>query len=281
MLLWLPSCLFAQKVTKVLATYTYIAPDNVTLEQAKITAVERAKIQAIADEFGTIVSQNNTTFIQNGNNKSSVDFQSLSGTDVKGEWIETTKEPKYKIEYLQNQLSVTVSLEGRIREIINSQIDIVAKVLCNGFADQNERSDFVSGDDLFLKVQVPMDGFLTVYLVDLSNESAYCLLPYRANNNVAYPVIHDKEYIFFSEDNATDHKEEVDEYTLTCNSGKERNDLFIIFSPNQYGKANTTDNEDLRPRELSWKDFHKWLAKNRLRDKDMQVIQKNIIISSK
>jgi hypothetical protein len=43
---------FAQKVKTVEGEYTYYAPENVTVEQAKITADDRAKIQALADEFG-------------------------------------------------------------------------------------------------------------------------------------------------------------------------------------------------------------------------------------
>lgn len=49
----------AQRIEKVHIEYTYHAPENISLEEAKRIALERAKIQAIADEFGTIVSQSN------------------------------------------------------------------------------------------------------------------------------------------------------------------------------------------------------------------------------
>ena len=48
------------------AEYIYYAPENVTIEEAKRIAIDRAKIQALADAFGTIVSQVNTTRIENG-----------------------------------------------------------------------------------------------------------------------------------------------------------------------------------------------------------------------
>ena len=35
---------YAQKMQKVTATYTYYAPENVTLEEAKRTALDRAKL---------------------------------------------------------------------------------------------------------------------------------------------------------------------------------------------------------------------------------------------
>ena len=50
-LLLLPLTVFAQRVKTVEGEYTYHAPENVTIEQAKRTALERAKIQALADEF--------------------------------------------------------------------------------------------------------------------------------------------------------------------------------------------------------------------------------------
>lgn len=61
--------IFSQKMKTVEGEYTYHAPENVTLEEAKRTTLDRAKIQAIADAFGTIVSQNNATSVHNHNGK--------------------------------------------------------------------------------------------------------------------------------------------------------------------------------------------------------------------
>ena len=64
--------IFSQKMKTVEGEYTYYAPENVTIEQAKLTAIERAKIQALADEFGNIISQSSTTSMTNLNGESSV-----------------------------------------------------------------------------------------------------------------------------------------------------------------------------------------------------------------
>ena len=63
----LTTSVFAQKVKTVEGEYTYHAPENVTIEQARRIALERAKIQALADEFGTIVQQQNVTRVENSN----------------------------------------------------------------------------------------------------------------------------------------------------------------------------------------------------------------------
>ena len=60
------------------------------------------------------------------------------------------------------------------------------------------------------------------------------------------------------------------------------NYIYIIYSPNSFVKANdnqtVSDGQLELPRELSLKDFRKWLAKNRMRDKDMQVDIRSITI---
>ncbi|MDE6689492.1 MAG: DUF4384 domain-containing protein, partial [Prevotella sp.] len=170
---------FSQKMKTVEGEYTYHAPENVTLEEAKLTALDRAKIQALADEFGTIVSQTNSTHIQNGNGKSDIDFLSIGGSEVKGEWIETTGEPQYHISYDQGMLVVKVSVKGKAREIVSAQMEIKTKVLRNGTEDKFESDEFHDGDDLYLSFISPVSGYLAVYLVD-AEQKAFCLLPYQS-----------------------------------------------------------------------------------------------------
>lgn len=272
--------LCAQRTEKVRAEYIYHAPENVTLEAAKRTALERAKLQAIADEFGTVVSQSNTTFITNQNGESNLDFFSLGGSEVKGEWIETFGEPEYSISYEQEMLVVKVSVSGRIREIVSAQIDFKAEVLCNGTDLKFARTDFKSGDDLYLYFQSPVDGYLTVYLLDDVSQMAYCLLPYKSSSEAVSPIEHDKPYIFFSAAHAGEKAHEVDEYTMTCSRPQEHNTLYIIFSPNEFAKANSNNVDELLPQELSFEEFQKWLVKGRNRDKEMEVIRKGIIINN-
>lgn len=98
-LLALPLAFYAQKARKVCGEYIYYVPTNQSLEQAKNIALDRAKIKALADEFGTIVSQTNSTVLTNENGKTDNRFSSLSGSEVKGEWLENDGEPQYEILY--------------------------------------------------------------------------------------------------------------------------------------------------------------------------------------
>lgn len=268
----------AQRTEKVRAEYIYYAPENVTLEEAKRIALERAQLQAIEEVFGTIVTQSNTTMASNVNGKSSVDFFSLGGSNVKGEWIETIDQPSYDISYEQNMLVVKVRVTGRIREIISAQIDIKAEVLCNGTDLKYARTDFKNGDDLYLYFQSPVDGYLAVYLLDEICKMVYCLLPYKSSPKAIMPIEHDKPYVFFSAKHAGDNTHLVDEYTMTCNSPVERNTIYIVFSPNEFAKANSNNVQELLPQELSFEDFQKWLSNIRNRDKKLNVVKRDITI---
>ena len=272
---------FAQKVMKVRAEYTFYAPSNVTLDEAKHIALERAKVQIIAETFGTVVSQNNTTFVRNQNGNSEIDFLSMGGSEVKGEWIETIGEPVYDIAYEQGMLIVKVSVNGRIREIITPQINFTAKVLRNGTDEKFEDSNFKVGDDLYFYFKSPVSGYLSLYLLDELTQTVYCLLPYKYSDEPIVAIEHDIPYVFFSPQHADGISPSmVDEYTMTCNHEKESNTIYVIFSPNRYVKANSSNMEDLLPRQLSFEEFQKWLVKYRNQDKDMNVIRKTIIIEN-
>lgn len=270
--------LSAQKTKKVRGEYTYYAPENVSLEEAKRTALERAKIQLIAEEFGTVVAQTNTTFVENINGHSSVDFQSLGGSEVKGEWIETIGEPEYDISYGQYMSVVKVRVEGRIREIKNAKVEFTAKILCNGTEERFERSDFKDGDYLRFSFKSPVDGYLAVYLLD-TNRDAYCLLPYRYDADGKVLVEHGKQYVFFSATVAS-HNEAamVDEYYMTCEKGMETNFIYIIFSPNSFTKADDKLAEENLPRMLPYDKFQEWINRCRRRDNEMAVEVKQITI---
>lgn len=279
LLLSFPTTFFAQQVKKVVGTYTYYAPEDVSLDRAKRTALERAQIEAIAEAFGTAISQQNLTRVTNTNGHSDIDFLSISSSDVKGEWIETIGDPEYTINYDRNMLVVKCIVKGTIREIESADIDIKAKVLRNGTEDRFESSEFRNGDDLYLSFQSPIDGYLAVYLID-ENGDAFCLLPYRNQTDGIQRISANTPYIFFSEKHVLlEERMLVDEYTLTCEHSCETNQIYVIFSPNTFLKASDNDKGELLPREIDGQSFQRWLAKVRRKDKYITFCSKQITIT--
>lgn len=218
---------FPQKIKTVDGEYTYVVPETVDLEKAKSIALERIKIQLIAEEFGTTVSQSNSTFVKNENGKSNIDFMSIGGSEVKGEWIETIGNPIFKTEVHGEQLTVKVWIKGKIREIVSSHIDFASHILRNGTEDKFEDDTFYSGDDLFLSFMSPSAGYMTVYLID-NNSNAFCLLPYQNQEEGNVYVKANERYVFFSSKCAfPDLRQYVDEYTMTCTHTQELNQIYI------------------------------------------------------
>ena len=250
----------AQKTERVTATYTYYAPEHVSIEEARRVALQRAQLQAIADAFGTIVTQTNATTVRNENGKSDVSLLSLGASEVKGEWLRTDGEPEYEIAYEDGMLAVTVRVKGVIREIVNAAVDFQACVLCNGTEDRFEQDRFRNGDDLYL--------------------SSYCLLPYRGDTGGRVAVKGNRRYVFFSVDDVPAGEQGmVDEYVMTCGNGKELNQIYVIFSPQLFTKAVDYAGEGLQPRELPYEEFQRWLFDCRKQDREMRVEVKNIVIS--
>ena len=269
-------CVFAQKVKTGEGEYTYYAPENVSLAEAKRYALNQAQLNAIANEFGTIVEQTNLTRMETSDERTKTRFNSFGSSDVKGEWIETIGEPEYDVQLIDGTQVVTCRVKGKIRETVTSQADVKAKVLRNGREDRNEDDRFKDGDDLFMSFQTPVNGYLAVYLVD-DKEDVQCLLPYQNQQSGIFEVEANRRYVLFS--GKDDPQPYVDEYTLSADRSEEFYQIYVIFSPNQFVKAvdaasdKVSEREDIGgfPRELSFKDFHKWLSKCRRHDKEMTL----------
>ena len=166
----------AQKAKTVVGTYEYHAPKNISIEEADRIALERAKIQAIADEFGTVVSQSNFTSVNNRNGQSDIDFFSLGGSEVKGEWIETIGKPEFIRSFSDDgTITVRATVKGRIREIIHARANFQAKVLCNGTDLKFERNDFRPGDAVYTRLPLERIGAFAEYVA--VTETAVAKMP--------------------------------------------------------------------------------------------------------
>ncbi len=258
--------LSAQRVQTISGSYTYYAPENVSIEQAKHTAIERAKIEAIAAEFGTNISQTNTTAIKNSNEQSSTKFTSIGMAEVKGEWLADTKDPVVEINYDGGVLVVTAHVEGKVRERVNAEYDLKITTLRNGV----ESDVFYHEDRFAIRFKTSKAGYVAVFLIDDNIEQAYCLLPYETDDGSAREVSNKKDYIFLStQDPAYPYSEET---ILTTEHEIDHNRLVIIFSTNEFYMP-LTDRGEFLP-ELNLADFDKWNNKNRVRDEHMTVITK-------
>lgn len=266
----------AKDWVKVCGEERYVVPENVSLQDAKIEALKRAKVNALAERFGMMVSQNTTSIMKENNGELNDYFLATSGTELRGEWLEDIKEPEYNIYYRNDMQVVEVSVCGKARERKSAEIDLNVRVLRNGTKIHNESETFSSGDSFYLYFRTPIKGFVCVYLVD-ENQQATCLLPYQREQLHSVEVEANTDYLFFSIEHSA-QKVFVDEYVLSSYSGIIQNQLYVIFSPNDFVKASDREHSSAL-RELPFVDFQAWLTRNRNHDEKMQVVKKVLTIS--
>lgn len=258
----------AQRAVNISGEYTYIAPNNISIEQAKAKAIEYAKLEALASEFGTIVSQTNMSTTKNINGESQTSFSSIGGTETKGEWIADTKKPEINIITENNTIVITAKVWGKAREIKKSDIDLFIQTLCNDM----ESESFKNNDRFAIRFKTPVQGYFSIFLIDDNVETAYCLLPYDSGKGNA--VERNKEYEFLSTKDPTyPYKENT---ILTASQEVDFNRLVFIFSPNEFNMPLTEMGEYVM--EIPTTKFDTWLRKNRINDPEMQVINKTIEI---
>lgn len=273
--------LHAQKIVTVEASATFEAPLTMSPIEAEYETVRRAQSEAIAREFGTIVTQQSQNYMRENQTVSYDDFFSYGETDVRGIWIETVGDTIWSpTRRSGGSIVYGVRLKGKIREIVSTPPDVSYTFMYNG-TDPKKNSlrnhSFYEGDQLFFRFVSPVDGYLALYLVDHNNEmTTQRLLPYPDQSEGAYPIKADSAYTFFSPPDAEPYvRDNVIELMLGCASEHDYNQFYVIFSPHPFTRAVDRRTADTDSRQLppstDYKTFQRWLSKCRRHDADMFV----------
>ena len=137
----------AQKVKTVSGTYIYMVPETQSYAEAKETALQRAKIQILADTFGTVMDLSSATSITGDGTQ----LHALSQSQVKGEWLKTIGEPVITRIFDGEQMAVKVEIKGKVREITSASTEFTVKVLRGAPDPRFEGESFQSGEDKIVK----------------------------------------------------------------------------------------------------------------------------------
>lgn len=250
----------AQRTAVVEAEYTYYAPTNVTIEQAKQTALQRAMTEAIAARFGTLVQQVSTTKVTNTDGSSSVDYSALGSSDVRGEWIHTIGEPLFDIDYQDHQLIIKVKVKGEAREITYLKPQFATRLLRNGTQDHHESEEFRDGDYLFMSVISPIEGYIAIFCKD---DSIRCLLPAIDTAGGVERIEANKRHLFF-----TGYGNRLQ---IGYNGADEVNSVYVLFSPNPIIRPLSAQIDEGGLPVFSNDEFNRWLSEMRNHDRDLQI----------
>ena len=269
--LLLATTIHAQRVATVCGEYRYIVPGEVPLNRAKQIAIDKARNEAIANEFGQVVSQATTTTIHTSNSKSQVQSDSYASTESKAIWLSDTKEPEVSIAYENDVMVITASVCGKARELKTAEVELKMQVLNNGF----EADQFRSGDKVSILFKSPASGYVAIFFRDDNAGVISCMMPYENEDGTAREVKSNKEYTYLS---TADPIYPYQEATILVTEKAVEFDTFILVFSKQAFSMPATDMGKFVP-ELSIEGFQKWLRKNRINDETMQTIEKTIQIN--
>ena len=258
------ACLaFCQRTANVCGEVYYIMPETQTIADAKRTAINQARLKAIADEFGTIVSQTSTTAMHNTDGKSSTSFNSYSENEVRGLWISDTKDPVVSVKYQNEMTIIHAEVCGKAREQKQSSVEIQVKPLNKGI----ESTLFKNKDRFSVSFKSAASGYVAVFLREDDTETVYVMMPYDDTDGNAREVKSNKEYIFLStQDPAYPYEEET---ILTTSKTIENNTLIVVFSQKKF-HISLSNQGDFVP-EVENAKFQKWLHSLRVFDLTAQV----------
>ncbi len=277
-ILWAGVCMAGDIVT-VKGEAVYYDDGTKSKMECMRLAAEQARIDALARNFGTIVSQDILQSDRQIGNRAQSDFLAVSSTEVKGEWIADDGEPEYEFDYDRDQnLIVKCRIKGKAREISNDSAEFEAMVLKNGTDKKNADILFRDGDDMYLYFRGVENGSLAVFLEDEQGD-VYLLLPYPQDSRMRLPVVRDKEYVFFSREYDRDRSQtgaEVEEMYLTAPDHVEYNRLYAVYSPNTFSRPVMAEGAGLPVMKIG--EFNKWLIKTRRNDPRMGVKAMNLQI---
>lgn len=270
---------FGQGTRTVSGDYTFYGDRSHSPEQCREMALAGAKVEALAREFGTILSSETGSIQRISGDTEILDFESISMSEVKGEWISDIGQPTFESSIdTDGNYIVRCRVKGKARPISNEATEFIFNVMRNGSDSRNTATDFRSGDDMTMSVKTQTDGYLAIYLVG-ENNLVYSLFPYYTSANNDTKLRRGREYILFDAKKSPEELGQPDELVLSTDRDIERNRIYAVFSPNRYSLAVDTETGKYAPRELSYKEFNRWLHKSRVRDPKMGVKVVKIVIT--
>jgi len=288
-LIWLD--VQGQKVVATSGEWTSRIEINMSKEQCKEQAHELAIINAIEKAFGTWAEQQTDIVIKDGR-----DYYNIVGTTkVKGEWVETLKEDYSETSKIFSTNKgkevvtfITCNITGKVRKATPKALIQYQSLNCPDI--RCRKTEFNSGESLYLSFKSPVDGYLSVFLED--EEMVYRLFPYSnqsGKENSATIIKADQEYLLFSKDpKYNKFPMQADEYELYSVKSFEFNNLYVVFSEEPYvkpmlnvEKTSVEKTAYLLPKSLTPKKFQEWLADNRVRSQSFLDARIRIKIENK
>ena len=263
----------------------FVVPETMSIAEARTVAASRARIDALAGKYGTLVASMNTVGMSDGTVNR---FSMLGTSEVKGVWLKDTREvwQRMELDEATQQLYIRTKVWGKARPLAVAATPVVAETISDDGDTGSTATEFRNGEKFYLHFRSAADGYLAVFLIDESG-SVFTCLPYPSQRQNTVPVRKSADYVFFSKRRpaAVTAESDIRQYFLTAEKDMEQNRLCIEFSPNDFTlaldeKQGVSANGQQVGR-YSFDDFNEALFRQRMADGRMQVVFKDIVIRKK
>ena len=255
------SLILAQKEKDVKASYSMELPKNITMEQLEQRCIEQARLKAIGDAFGLVLSETTVDNAQESAAGYVGSFAVLTKTNVQGEWLRDKSEPLLNWEPSGKTLKLTATVSGVIREFPKTGKSRVVIHLSNDRYMTNEVSQFKNGQDLFASFQTSSKGHLSVFYIDHSTEEVYRLIPSATGNDLnSIEVQADKVYELFQTTSPFPENKSIPSLELGLPAGKDiqMDELVFVYSPKDIRKPSLTYNAEAKMYVMGLGEFEQW-----------------------
>lgn len=285
--------------------YKYIS--RMEKHESRDAAEKRIEIEAqikyLEDRYGRVISQNNFTRTENSqsgsSNNSRINFNSLSQSKVKGEWVKNKDGyPKFKTSQRGDDIWIEVVINGYTRELNALAISFEAFVSdCPRM--ECKKTDFKDNSPFYMFFQAPNDGYLAIYLEDSYLEESFLLLPSGEIEGSNVQVKGDQQYIIFASEKDEKPKVKVlgdglvDELVLSLEPKRqtENYNVKVLFSEKEFKKPITENkSKELNanynisgqsefPKSLKLNEFRKWIMNLNAVNEHLEILDIPISLS--
>ncbi|MFM9004197.1 MAG: hypothetical protein ACKOSR_01650, partial [Flavobacteriales bacterium] len=127
----------AQKLIDVNGEYSMVLRKDITMNELERLCIEQARLRCIEREGGLRVSESTVSQVKDSDGKASDTFNSLSSTQVQGEWVADITPPLVRWSCTPSgigELEVTAKVHGKVRpqnEYYQSSIFFKACLPCS------------------------------------------------------------------------------------------------------------------------------------------------------
>ena len=263
----------------------FVVPETMSIAEARTVAASRARIDALAGKYGTLVASMNTVGMSDGTVNR---FSMLGTSEVKGVWLKDTREvwQRMELDEATQQLYIRTKVWGKARPLAVAATPVVAETISDDGDTGSTATEFRNGEKFYLHFRSAADGYLAVFLIDESG-SVFTCLPYPSQRQNTVRVRKSADYVFFSKRRPATVTAESDirQYFLIAEKDMEQNRLCIVFSPNDFtlalDKKQGVSANGQQVGRYSFDDFNEALFRQRMADGRMQVVFKDIVIRKK